>query len=127
MSVAAAIRNTVRRIITKYGDSVSHYALASATKTTNDEGEDTVTDWGTAQSIKAISSNHYAVRTIVAKQGLESNLGDRTLLIRDDVTTIPAQNDRIVIGSLNYRIEDIKTIDPIEDTTIAYRLVISEE
>ena len=123
MSIATGIRTTVRNYINQMGSTFTLYSFSSATKSYNDEGDLTVSSWGTGTSIKAISGNNYKLRRILGVQGEENNRSDRVLFIRDDVT-INAK-DRVVIGSDTYEVDEIKTQDPIQDTVLAYRVVLS--
>ena len=123
MALATSIRNTVRNLINNLGSTASLYVYGSATKTTNEEGDVSITSWGSATTIKVISSNNYKLRRLLEMQGEENNDGERVVLVRDDVTV--AHRDRIDIGSEKYLVNEIKRIDPIEDQLIAQRLVLA--
>lgn len=125
MGQASSIRLTVRNLITSLGSDASLYSFSSATKSQNEEGDYTVSDWGSATSIKVISSNHYALRRILATQGEENNDADRVILIRDDVTI--AHRDKLTIGTDVYLVDEIKHIDPIENTLISQRIVLTKD
>lgn len=125
MTQSTSIRNTVRNLITSLGSTASLYSYDSATKTHNEEGDVTVSSWGSATSIKTIGSNHYVLRRLLQSQGEENNEADRVVLIRDDVTI--AHRDKLTIGSDDYLVNEIKKIDPIEDTLIAQRIVLSKD
>lgn len=123
MAQATSIRSTVRNLITTLGSDASLYSFSAATKTYNEEGDVTVT-WGGATSIKVISSNNFKLRKLLEMQGEENNESERVVLIRDDVTV--GDRDRIIIGDETYSVDQIKRIDPIENTLIAYRLVLTK-
>ena len=122
MTISTSIRANVRQIINDWGSDASRYSFSSATKTTNEEGDVTVSDWGGATAIKLVSSNHYALRRLVRLHGEDSKEGDRVVIIKDDVTL--AVKDKLVIGTDNYKITEIKKIDPIQNTLIAQRVVL---
>ena len=124
MSLSSSIRSTVRNIINNLGSSATVYSFSSATKTYNDEGDVTVSNWGGATAIKIISANNYKLRRILAMQGEETNSSDRVLLVRDDVTI--AAKDKVSIGTDNYEVQEIKRIDPIESNLLAQRIVLSK-
>lgn len=123
MGQAASIRGTVRNLITTLGSDASLYSFSSATKTQNEEGDYTVSSWGSATSIKVVSSNHYQLKRMMEMMGQETDNSDRVFLIRDDVTI--AAKDKIVVGTDTYEVTEIKKIDPIENTNIAYRIMVS--
>ena len=125
MSLATGIRATIRKLITNLGNAATVYSFSNATKTNNDEGEVTVSNWGSGASIKAISSNNYTIRRVFAPFGEESNSSERVVYVRDDVTV--GERDKINVGSNVYVISEIKRIDPIEDLNIAFRLVLDED
>lgn len=125
MGLATNIRNMVRSVITKYGSDATHYSFADATKTQDNEGHYTVTDWGTGTSIKVISSNHHKFRRMAERFGEESNESERVMLIRDDTIT-PSQKDKIAVDSDSYEISECRSTDPIQNVIIAYRLVMIE-
>ena len=122
MSLATGIRSTVRNYIASLGNTATLFPFSSATKSYNDEGDLSVTNWGTGTSIKAISANDYKLRRILSMQGEESNNSDKVLFVRDDVTL--AAKDRVTLGSDVYEIDEIKAISPIQDTNLAYRVVL---
>jgi len=124
MSLASSIRNTVRNLINSLGSTAYVYSFASATKSQNSEGDYHVTNWGNAVTIKAISSNNYKLRKILAMQGEETNSSDRVLIIRDDATV--GKRDKLVIDNETYEITEIKKLNPIENTLIAQRVVLSK-
>src|SRR3990167_4657277 len=122
-ALATSIRNTVRNIINNLGSTATLYSFSSATKTTNEEGDTTVSNWGSGSTVKVISSNHYALRRLIKEQGEENNEGDRVVLIRDDV--IIAHRDKLTIGSDDYLVQEVKKVDPIESTLIVQRVVLA--
>jgi len=125
MGQSESIRSTVRNLITTLGSDASLYSYSSATKTHNEEGDVTVSSWGSATSIKVISSNHYSLRRLIQNQGEENNKGERVILVRDDVTI--AHRDKLTIGTESYLVHEIKRIDPIENTNIAFRCVLVKD
>lgn len=125
MGRATSIRSKVRQIINNLGSSATLYGFSSATKTTNEEGDTSVTSWGTGTTVKVISSNHFQLRRLLEMQGEENNQADRVVLVRDDVTI--AHRDRVDIGTDKYLVNEIKKIDPIESTILAIRCVLVKD
>ena len=99
------------------------FSYSSATKTTNSEGDVTITSWGTGTSVRGVSSNHYKVRTILGTQGEENNEGDRVIIMKDNVDI--NQRDKLVIGTKTYSVREVKQIDPIDNLLLAQRIVLS--
>jgi len=122
MTIATSIRSSVRNVITKLGKTCTHYDYSTATITTNDEGEDTVIVWGTGTSFKGVSSANVQVKQLVGDIGDDNDKSNRTLLIRDDTVT-PAQKDKITIGTDNYMVSKVESIDPIEDDILVARII----
>lgn len=54
MTLATSIRKAARSLVTTFGNDVSLYTYSSATKAENDEGDITVSDWGTASTVKVV-------------------------------------------------------------------------
>lgn len=125
MGQAAGIRNTLRKVIDNQGKTCSLYSYADATKTSDPRGDDTITSWGTATSIKGISLNNMKYARLLANMGLESNEGDRGLFVKDNVAI--SAKDKIVIGTSAYEVISIKNYDPIEDDTIlAIKIILAK-
>lgn len=125
MGIASGIRTTVRGLIDSLGSTASLYSYANATKTTSEEGTITITNWGTASSIKVISSDNVKLKRLLEKLGEENDESGRTLLIKDNVTV--GAKDKLTIGTDIYVIEGIKNIDPIEDTIILKKITLAKD
>ena len=125
MSLATSIRTAVDSTLEKLGSDVSVFSYEDATKTTNDEGDVTVSDWGTATTIKGVSSNHFAFKKMFAKMGIESNEGERVLIIKSASTV--KRLDKVSIDSSIYMVSEVKKIDPIQNTSMAQRIVLDKD
>lgn len=123
MGIAEGIRSVARNTIDKLGSTAYLYSFSGATVVENNEGEDNISSWGSATTIKCVSINHFHFRRMIVNQGLESDEGDRALLIRDDV--IVAAKDKLVIDDEVYEIINLKKIDPIENITPIQRIVLA--
>lgn len=106
MTLGESLRTAARNLINMFGNSASRYAYSSATKTTSNEGDVTVTNWGTATSIKVVEGDNYQ-RIVQAMQGIES-IGADEKIIRDDATVVV--NDRITSNSVDSKIIEIRPI-----------------
>lgn len=125
MTISQSIRTTVRGLINRWGSNATLYSYSSATKITNEEGDVTVS-WGSGTTtIKVISSNHNSLKRLLEKMGEENDESDRGILIRDDVTI--GVRDKLVIGTDVYLVNEIKLIDPIQDTCIAKKITLIKD
>ena len=75
MGLANSIRSTVRNLIDSLGKTCSLYDYGNATKTENEEGDISVTEWGTATSFKAVSSNNLKYVKLGEMMGIETDTG----------------------------------------------------
>lgn len=123
MSVATSIRTSVRNLINNLGSTAYLYSFSSATKSYNSEGDVDVSDWGGATTIKVISTNNYVLRRLLSMQGEENNQSDRNMFIRDDVTV--SQKDKVTIDSTDYEVVEVENFNPIQDTKIIQKIVLS--
>ena len=125
MTLATGIRGSVRALIDSIGGTATLYPFSSATKTTNNRGEVTAVVWSSSSSVKAVSSNNYDVRRLLEPQGEESNRGDRVIYVKDTVTV--GHRDRLDIDGTTYLIDEVKNINPIQNTKLASRLVLIKD
>jgi len=125
MSIASSVRTTVRGLLNSLGKTAYLYSYSSATVTTNEEGDETIV-WATPTTIIGVSSSNYKYRKLAEKMGIESNPDDRVFIIRDDVTV--DRKDKLVIGTDDYEVVEIKNLDPIETgIIIAKRLELKKK
>ncbi len=122
MGQATSIRNRVRSFIEASGRSASRYSFSSATKTETEEGDISVTDWGSATTIKLLNSNNLKYGKLSRLLGIDSNTSDRVIMIKDNATV--EERDRIIIGSDTYEVREIRRIDPTEGVLLAQRIVL---
>jgi len=115
MSLAINLRTAARNLIDTFGNTGTLYTFSTATKTSSDEGDETITAWGTTPaSIKIVDGGNIKEQLIQMGAGLES-VGNDEKVARDDATI--AINDRITVDSVDYRIVEIKSIR-VQDTVI---------
>lgn len=127
MSLATSLRTAARNLITTFGNTASLYTYSSATKTENEEGDSTVSNWGSATSIVVVDGDNVKEELVNTVQGMES-VGADEKIIRDDVTIVT--NDRVTYDSVDYRVVKIRAIrtqstlvvqivklDRVDDTT----------
>lgn len=107
MTLATNLRTAARNLINTFGNTASVYTYSSATKTENTEGDITVSNWGSAASIKVVGGDNLKEELVNAAQGMES-IGMDDKVIRDDATV--AVNDRITVDSVDYRITAIRPV-----------------
>lgn len=124
MTIAQSIRATVRNEIDKYGSTAYLYLFSSATTKTNEEGDITVSSWGTPTTIKVVSSDHQSFLRLMSKMGIENNQRGRGFLVKDNVTI--TEKDKIIVDSVAYEVTGIKKIDPIQNTNIAYKINVDK-
>jgi hypothetical protein len=121
MTFATSFQSAIRKLIDDFGNTVSLYSYSGVTKTENEEGDVTITDWKTATSTPAVDGDNRKEVLELAPMGKES-VGDDTIIFRDDVTI--AINDRVTKDSVNYRVDSIEPTR-IQDTTVAQFVTIS--
>jgi len=118
MGIGASMRTVARSQINKFGNTATLYSYSSATKSTSDEGDVTVSSWGSGTSIKLVPSEEFQQMLNYGMQGIDSE-GGLSFIARDDASF--ALNDRINIGSVNYRVMRIEPVR-IEDVVVAYNI-----
>ena len=104
MTLATSIRKAARSLVTTFGNDVSLYTYSSATKAENDEGDITVSDWGTASTVKVVDGVNIKEALVNMGAGMES-VGEDDKIARDDVTI--AVNDRMTVDSVEYRVVEL--------------------
>jgi len=122
LTLATSVQNTIRKLIDRQNfisSSASLYSFASATKSYDEEGGVTVTDWGTPTSISVISSSDEKNIRKKDTQG-EERIGQIVFLIRDDVTI--AQKDRVDFNSISYFVDDIENVAEMDNLIIGKRI-----
>ena len=122
MTLATTLRLAARNLIDTFGNTVSVYTYSTATKTTNEEGDVTVTDWGTATSTKAVDGENMT-NDLVQSMQLKENIGADEKIVRDDLTI--AVNDRLEKGSTSYRVDSISETDT-QDVNVIKIITVSK-
>jgi hypothetical protein len=118
-SIQSAIRNVIQDVI---GTTVTLKLYASASVSTNDEGDETIT-YGAGSSVKAVIGANNRVLRDLGVQG-EETVGDLVLVFKD--TQALAQKDAVVLSSVNYIIDEIKDIT-VDDELVARRATLHRE
>lgn len=121
MSLAVSLRTAARNLIDTFGNSASLYAYSSATKTENEEGDITVTDWGTATTIKVADGNNVKESLVSMGGGMES-IGSDEKLVQDNVSV--SVNDRINIDSVDYKVIEVRPTRA-QSTLVVQTIVIA--
>jgi hypothetical protein len=112
--IATPLLNAARKLIDTFGNSATLYTFSGATKTSSDEGEYTVSNWGTGSTIKIVDGGSQGSEQVVTQGGFEL-VGEDEKIIRDSVTiTI---NDRVTYASKEYRVTSLRE-ERVESTTI---------
>jgi hypothetical protein len=114
VSLATNLRTAARSLITTFGNTGDIYSYSSATKTENEEGDVTVSDWKTASSVPMVDGDNAKEIMVAASQGMET-LGDDEKIVRDDTTV--TTDDRITIDSVDYKVIELRPLRS-QDTTI---------
>lgn len=105
MSVGSALRAVARNLITNvFGNTITVYSYSSATKSIDGEGGETISDWGSGTSSKAVM-NELMPNIIEIAPQFEENIGSADITVRDDLTI--ALKDRIDINSIRYQVDEI--------------------
>ena len=122
MAIASSLVKSARNLIDTFGNSASLYTYSTATKSTDTEGQDTITSWGSAATILVIDGGSQGPAITRQKQGWEQIQEDEKI-VRDDVTV--AVNDRLTYQSTNYRVIAVKS-EIVESTDIIHIIQVSE-
>jgi hypothetical protein len=122
MALASSLIKAAQKLIDTFGNDASMYGYSAATKTTNEEGDVTVTNWGTASTIKMVDGGDQGQALVNNSQGREV-IGQDDKIIRDDVSV--ALNDRINYQSKNYRVTALRK-EIVESTVIIQIMTLSE-
>jgi len=104
MGFATSLRSAARNLIETFGNTATIYSYSSATKTTNDEGDITVSSWGSGTSIKVADNQNIKDSLTQDIQGLE-NLGNDEKIVKDNVTV--TVNDRLTVDGVNYKVTEL--------------------
>ena len=104
MTLSTTLRIAARNLINTFGNTVAVYTYSTATKTTSEEGDVTITNWGSSTAGKAVDGDNMSQELVQTMQ-LKENLGDDQKIIRDDLTV--AVNDRLTESGVDYRIDSI--------------------
>jgi len=107
MTLASSLVNAARNLITTFGNDATLYSYSGATKTENEEGDITVTDWKTGTTVLVVDGNYVKEDLNNMTAGREA-IGDDDKIIRDDVTI--AVNDRLTYDGNEWQ---VVTIQPI--------------
>ena len=120
MTLATSLRTAARNLIDTFGNASNLYTYSAATKTENDEGDVTVSDWKTAATPNVVDGSSVKEDLTNMSAGMES-IGEDDKIVRDDVTV--SVNDRLTYDSVEYK---VVTISPIrtQSTLIAQTISI---
>jgi len=121
MALAENLRTAARSLITTFGNTASIYTYSTATKTTSDEGDVAVSNWGTLASIKIVDGQNARQILDDVQQGRET-IGEDERIVQDNATI--AINDRLLEDSVNYRVVDIRPIQS-QDVTIIKNIQVA--
>lgn len=107
MTLAQNLQKAARNLIDTFGNTANIYTYSSATKTENEEGDVTVSNWGTPASVKIVDGAN--IREVLSKvgQGIET-VGEDDRIVRDDVTI--STRDRLTEDSVEYEVVEIAPI-----------------
>lgn len=122
MTLATSLQTAASSLISKFGNTGTRYAFASATKTTASEGGESITSWGTSTSIKVVDGNGIPSQLLSLAQGLE-NVGSDDKIIAYNSTI--AVNDRLTVNSVEYKVIEVTPIRT-QDTVVAQAIKIEK-
>jgi hypothetical protein len=122
MGIAGSLDIAAKKLIDTFGNDASLYTYSSATTTTDDEGQITVTDWGTPASVKVIEGGNQGPAINRENQGWEQTQTDDKI-VRSDVAV--AVNDRLTYDGYEYRVVEVKS-ERVESTDIIFIITVAE-
>lgn len=115
MSIGTSLRDVARNLINAFGNTISVYSYSGATKSNDNEGGETITDWKTATSGKAIMEEFIPNIISIVPQ-FEETLGSADLIVRDDLTI--GLKDKITINTINFQVDHIDQTARVTDTLV---------
>lgn len=95
----------IRNMISALGTSVSIYSYENATKTTNDEGEVTVSDWGSPTVVFAILGDNIDTFLRDIQIHLEQDANRSAMVVKDNVTI--AGRDKVTLPTGDFIVNGI--------------------
>lgn len=123
MTLSTSLRTASRNLINTFGNTGSLYTYTSATSTENEEGDVSVSDWGTPASIKVVDGDNMKAELMQGVQGMET-LGDDEKIVRDDVTVVV--NDRLTVDGVDYRVQSVRAVRT-QDTLVIQIITVTRE
>ena len=121
MTLATSLRGAARTLIDTFGNTGDLYTYTSATVVENEEGDMTVSDWGSSNEIKIVDGDNVTQELVQATQGMEI-LGEDDKIVRDDVTIVV--DDRLTAESINYRVVEVRPIRT-QDTLVVQLIKVA--
>jgi len=114
MTIGTSLRSAARKLISDFGNTASVYTYSTATKSENEEGDVTVSSWGSAASVLMVDGDYIKNSLLLENQGIES-MGSDEKAVRDDTTIVV--NDRMTMNSEEFKVTQVKPIS-IQDTLV---------
>lgn len=122
MGIANSLVKSARKLIDTFGNTATLYTYSGATVTTDTEGQDTISSWGTGASILVIDGGQHGPEITRQTQGWEQLQNDEKI-VRDDV--VVAVNDRLTYDGSEYRVTSVRP-ERVESTDIIFIIQVSE-
>ena len=97
------------------------YSYSGATKAYSDEGGETVSNWKTATSDKAILSDMAPLIIEVAPQ-FEETLGSADILVKDNLTV--GLKDKFTINSIDFQVDKIDKTAMVNDIVVVQGITL---
>ena len=116
MGLAKSLENVAGKVINKFGADVTiRYVSAGAYNTATGTVTETTSDTSIKGVIEGISSTEV--------DELIKTADKRLTVAAEDLATVPAPKDRVVISSVEYQIITVNTVEQ-ESTAITYELIL---
>ena len=121
MSFGTLFQTDMNYMIDEVGNTASLYSFSSATTSSDDEGDVTVSDWGTATTISVADTTNLKSEIINMTGGIET-IGNDFKVVKQSVTV--AIRDRITIDSVEY---EVVGLQPLRANGVAVGVIIQIE
>lgn len=122
MALSTSMINAAQTLINTFGNNANLYSYSGSTKSTDSEGQDTISDWKTATVVKVVDGGNAGSEIVNAMQG-RASIGEDEKIIRNDVTI--AVNDRLTYNGSEYRVEGLRA-ERIESVDIIQIIKVVE-
>lgn len=122
MALANSLQKAARNLIDTFGNTSNLYPIASATTSSNEEGDQTVSVWAGTTVINIVDGGSQGANMVQGMMGREQ-IGEDEKIIRDDVSV--SVNDRLSYNGKDYRVQSVMS-ERVESSDIIHIIRVSQ-